>query len=81
MIKGEYRGDPFEAEDFEDFQAVIDLRLLDVIRKLGLYRAFEDNNSDDLKEQTLKTILDHVGAIDDLLDERFEANSPSSEEG
>ena len=79
MITGDYRGEPFEVEDLESFQAIIDLRLIDVIRKMGLYGAvLADDDPDDMKEQTLKTICGYIAAIDDLLDEQFEANEPSS---
>jgi hypothetical protein len=82
MIVGEYRGEPFEAEDLEQFRIMIDISLIEVIRKLGIYGAsFPPNEDpDDVKEQTLKTIYGNIAAIDDLLDERFEANSPSLEE-
>jgi hypothetical protein len=81
MIKGEYRGEPFEAVHLEAFQTVLDLRFLDVIRKLALYTAsFPPDDPDDVKEQTLKTIIGHIGAMDELLDERIEANTPSSED-
>jgi hypothetical protein len=82
MIKGEYRGEPFEAVHLEAFQTVLDLRLLDVIRKIVIYTTSSplDDDPDDEKEQTLKTIIGHIGAMDELLDERIEANSPSSED-